>query len=103
VALVRFFGGGGNPGSIQAVTLENEAREGTRSLEQRGEESYPSALAAPIWGAATRLFRGHPRITGLLMWDARERSIQIAGRRGAKKFDEITARQAAFKGSRSRA
>jgi len=68
VALVRFFGGGGNPGSIQAVTLENEAREGTRSLEQRGEESYPSALAAPIWGAATRLFRGHPRITGLLMW-----------------------------------
>jgi hypothetical protein len=87
VALVRFCGGGGNAGSIQAVTLENEdGKELARWSDGEGE--LPEALAAPIWGRYA-LFRGHPRITGLLMWDARDRSIQIAGKRGGQKFDEI--------------
>jgi predicted nucleic acid-binding Zn ribbon protein len=87
MALVRFFGGGGNPGSIQAVTLEHE--NGTELTRwSHGEGELPEALAAPIWGRYA-LFGGHPRITGLLMWDARARSIQIAGKRGGRKFEEI--------------
>ena len=64
-------------------------RGGARPLEQRGGEGeLPEALAAPIWGRYA-LFRGHPRITGLLMWEARARSIAIAGERGGRKFEEI--------------
>jgi hypothetical protein len=87
VALVRFCGGGGNAGSISAVALENgNGEELTRWSSGEGE--LPDALAAPIWGRYA-LFRGHPRITGLLMWDARARSITLAGERGARKFEEI--------------
>jgi hypothetical protein len=87
VALVRFSGGGGNPGSISAVTLENEdGKELARWSSWEGE--LPKALAAPIWGRYA-LFRGHPLVTGLLMWDARARSIAITGQRGGQKFDEI--------------
>jgi hypothetical protein len=49
VALVRFFGGGGNPGSIQAVTLENEDGKELARWSSGGGE-LPEALAAPIWG-----------------------------------------------------
>jgi len=88
VALVRFSGGGGNPGSISAVTLENEdGKELARWSSGEGEQ-LSEALAAPIWGRYA-LFRGHPRITGLLMWDARSRSIAIAGKRGGQKFDKM--------------
>ena len=87
MALVRFSGGGGNPGSISAVTLENEDGE-QLACWSSAEEALPEALAAPIWGRYA-LFRGQPRITGLLMWDARARSIAIAGKRGGQKFDEI--------------
>jgi hypothetical protein len=87
VALVRFSGGGGNPGSISTVTLENEDGEQLARWSS-GEGALPDALAAPIWGRYA-LFRGQPRITGLLMWDARARSIAIAGKRGGRKFDEI--------------
>jgi endogenous inhibitor of DNA gyrase (YacG/DUF329 family) len=87
VALVRFSGGGGNPGSISAVTLENADAE-QLACWSSGEGALPEALAAPIWGRYAR-FRGQPRITGLLMWDVRARSIQLAGKRGSHKFDEI--------------
>ena len=70
-ALVRFSGGGGHPGSVAAVTLEDA---GKKELARwgNGEGELPEALAAPIWGRYA-LFRGHPRITGLVMWDAQER------------------------------
>jgi endogenous inhibitor of DNA gyrase (YacG/DUF329 family) len=87
VALVGFCGGGGNRGSISAVTLENQDGEQLARWSS-GEGELPEALAAPIWGRYA-LFRGQPRITGLLIWDARARSIQVAGQRGAQKFDEI--------------
>ncbi len=87
MALVRFSGGGGNPGSIQAVTLKNE-NEDELARYSSGEGELPGALAAPIWGRYA-LFRGHPPITGLLIWNARARSIQLAGTRGGQKFDEI--------------
>ena len=86
VALVRFSGGGGHPGSIAAVTLKDgEERELARWGRGAG---LPEALAAPIWGRYA-LFRGHPRITGLLMWDVYERQVVVAGERGGQKFDEV--------------
>jgi hypothetical protein len=87
VALVRFSGGSGNPGSISAVTLEHADGE-QLACWSSGEGALPEALAAPIWGRYA-LFRSQPRITGLLMWDTRARSIAIAGKRGGQKFDEI--------------
>ncbi|MGH2885721.1 MAG: hypothetical protein ACRDPA_23980 [Solirubrobacteraceae bacterium] len=86
-AFVRFSGGGGSQGSIGAVTLE----DGEKRVLARwgaGEGELPEALAAPIWGRYA-LFRGHPRITGLLMWDLNERCVLIAGERGGEKFDQL--------------
>ena len=58
VALVRFSGGGGSPGSIAAVTLEDA---GKRELARwgHGEGELAEALAAPIW-VATRCFAATP-------------------------------------------
>ena len=79
-ALVRFSGGGGSQGSIAAVTLE-DAKKRELARWGSGEGELPEALAAPIW-ARYALFRGHPRISGLLMWDVQERQVVIAGERG---------------------
>ena len=79
--------GRGSHGSIGAVTLEDgENRELARW--GAGEGELPEALAAPIWGRYA-LFRGHPRIMGLLMWDPRGRKVVIAGERGGQKFDDV--------------
>ena len=86
-ALVRFSGGAGSQGSIAAVTLE-DAQKSVLARWGSGEGELPEALAAPVWGRYA-LFRGHPRITGLLMWEAASRSIAIAGDRGGRKFEEI--------------
>jgi hypothetical protein len=87
VALVRFSGGGGNQGSIAAVSLEDAER---RELARwgSGEAELPEALAAPIWGRYA-LFRGHPRMTGLLMWDVQKREVVVAGERGGRRFEEL--------------
>ena len=86
-ALVRFSGGAGSQGSIAAVTLEDaEKRELARWGSGEGE--LPEALAAPIWGRYA-LFRGHPRISGLLMWDVQQRQVVVAGERGGHKFEEL--------------
>ena len=87
VALVRFSGGGGSQGSIAAVTLE-DAKKRELARWGSGEGELPEALAAPIWGRYA-LFRGHPRISGLLMWDVQERQVVIAGERGGQKFEEL--------------
>jgi len=87
VALVRFSGGGGRQGSIAAVTLE-DAKGRELARWGSGEGELPEALAAPIWGRYA-LFRGHPRINGLLMWDVQERQAVIAGERGGQKFEEL--------------
>ena len=87
VALVRFSGGGGNQGSIAAVTLEDAAKCELARWGS-GEGELPEALAAPIWGRYA-LFRGHPRISGLLMWDVQERQVVVAGERGGQKFEEL--------------
>jgi hypothetical protein len=62
-------------------------QEGVGSLGH-GEGELPEALAAPIWGRYA-LFRGHPQITGLVMWDVKERQVLVAGERGGQKFDEV--------------
>jgi len=86
-ALVRFSGGGGTRGSIASVTLEDtEKRELVRWSSGEGE--LPEALAAPVWGRWA-LFRGHPPISGLLMWDVHKRQVIVAGERGGQKFDEL--------------
>jgi predicted nucleic acid-binding Zn ribbon protein len=54
----------------------------------RTPTELPEALAAPIWGRYA-LFRGHPRITGLLLWGVHERRVVVAGERGGEKFDEV--------------
>ena len=87
VALVRFSGGGGNPGSIGAVTLEAAGQREPARWEH-GEGELPEALAAPIWGRYG-LFRGHPRIAGIVMWDAQQRQVLVAGKRGHQKLDEV--------------
>ncbi|HYB23475.1 MAG TPA: hypothetical protein VED41_06745 [Solirubrobacteraceae bacterium] len=86
-ALVRFSGGAGSQGAIAAVTLEDTEKRVLASWSS-GEGELPEALAAPIWGRYA-LFRGHPRITGLLLWDARKRQVVVAGERGGRKFDEL--------------
>jgi hypothetical protein len=86
-ALVRFCGGGGSPGSTAAVTLE-DADKDELARWGNGEGELPEALVAPIWGRYA-LFRGHPRITGLLMWDVHDRQVVVAGERGGQKFDEL--------------
>jgi hypothetical protein len=70
-----------------AVTLE----DGEKRVLARwgvGEGELPDALAAPVWGRYA-LFRGHPRITGLLVWDVKERCVLVAGERGGEKFDRV--------------
>jgi len=86
-ALVRFSGGGGNRGRIAAVALEDaKGRELARWASGEGE--LPEVLAAPIWGRYA-LFGGHPRISGLLMWDAAAREVVVMGVRGGEKFEEL--------------
>jgi predicted nucleic acid-binding Zn ribbon protein len=87
VALVRFSGGGGDQGSIAAVTLEDTNK---RELARwgSGEGELPEALAAPIWGRYA-LFRGHPRISGLLMWDAPAGQVVVAAERAGQSFEEL--------------
>jgi hypothetical protein len=82
-----FRGGGGSRGSIAAVSLEDAER---RELARwsGGEGELPEALAAPVWGRYA-LFRGHPRMTGLLMWDVRTREVVGAGERGGRRFEEL--------------
>jgi len=87
VALVRFSGGGGNPGSIGAVTLEAAGQREPARWEH-GEGELPEALAVPIWGRYG-LFHGHPRITAIVTWDAQQRQVLMAGKRGHEKLDEM--------------
>ena len=84
-ALVRFSGGGSSQGSVAAVTLE-DAEGRTLARWQSGEGELPEALAAPIWGRYA-LFRGHPRVSGLLMWPSAWVAVpsrKVAGLRSAK-------------------
>ena len=67
--------------SIAAVTLE-DAQKRELARWSSGEGELPEALAAPIW-ARYALFRGHPRVGGLLMWDVRERQVVIAAAVGS--------------------
>ena len=76
VALVRFSGGGGNQGSIAAVTLE-DAKKCELARWGSGEGELPEALAAPIWGRYAR-FRGHP--VAVITADTSRRSAARARR-----------------------
>ena len=74
------------------MTLEDA---GKKELARwgRGAGKLPEALAAPIWGRYA-LFRGHPRITGLLMWDVHERQVVVAGERVGHRRGAVPAKDA---------
>jgi hypothetical protein len=80
------FSGGGSHGNVAAVTLE-AAEKSELARWGHGEGELPEALAAPIWGRYA-LFRGHPRITAMVMWDVRERQVLVAGERGSERFED---------------
>jgi hypothetical protein len=90
-AFVRFSGGGGSRVSIGVVTLEDSEKR-VLARWAVGEGELPEALAAPIW-ARYALFRGHPRITGLVMWDLQERQVLVGGERGDRTFEEVLVRK----------
>jgi hypothetical protein len=87
MALVWFSGGGGSHGNVAAVTLE-AADKSELARWGHGAGELPEALAAPIWGRYA-LFRGHPRITGMVMWAVRERQVLVAGERGSERFEDV--------------
>ena len=53
-----------------------------------GQGALPEELAAPIWGRYA-LFRGHPRIVGMVLWNVANREVLSAGKRGDQEFDEV--------------
>jgi hypothetical protein len=86
-AIVRFYGGGGQPGSLGATTLETSDRhELTRW--STGEGVLVDALAAPIWCRYAR-FRGHPRITGMVLWDVANHEVLVVSKRADHEFTEV--------------
>jgi hypothetical protein len=82
-ALVRFASGGKLPASIDVLALAGDG--GELSRWQAGESELADALAAPIW-ARYGSFRGQPPITATLRWSVAERSLTLAGTRGAQSF-----------------
>jgi hypothetical protein len=87
IAIVRFSGGSGKPGSLAAVTIEDAAQHELARWSY-GEGALPDELAAPIWGRYA-LFRGHPRIVGMVLWNVATREVLSAGTRGDQQFDEV--------------
>ncbi len=87
IAIVRFSGGSGKPGSIAAVTIE-DADQHELTRWSSGEGPLPDELAAPIWGRYA-LFRGHPRIVGMVLWDVANREVLSSGTRGEQQFNEV--------------
>ena len=87
IAVVRFSGGSGEPGSIAAVTIEDAAQHELAQWSC-GEGALPDELAAPIWGRYA-WFRGHPRIVGMVLWDVANREVLASGTRGDQRFNEV--------------
>jgi hypothetical protein len=87
VATVRFSGGSGKPGNIAAVTIE-DADQHELTRWSSGQGALPDELAAPIWGRYA-LFRGHPRIVGMVLWDVANREVLSTGTRGDQQFNEV--------------
>ena len=87
LALVRFCGGAGRHGTLEAISI----RAGERELAHwRGAAAseLAGALAAPVWGRYGT-FRGQPRIAATLTWSVTDRSLLLAGTRGSEHFHEI--------------
>jgi hypothetical protein len=86
LALVRFSGGGGRPGTLEGVSLQAQGSPSARLVDAR-ESELAGALAAPVWGRYGS-FRGQPPIAATLRWSVAERSLLLAGTRGRERFQE---------------
>jgi hypothetical protein len=84
LALVRFCGGGGRPGTLESVSIKAAARELAHSP---ADSELPAALAAPVWGRYGS-FRGQPPIIATLAWNVAERSLLLTGTRGSERLQE---------------
>ncbi len=88
VALVRFTAASGRTATAEIVAT---AVDGTELRRWRpGESELADALAAPVW-ARYGTFQRQPPVTGTLRYDVAERSITLAGRRGAQPFTKTIA------------
>ena len=87
LALVRFSGGGGRPGTLEGLSIQPQGSAPAR-LVDAGQSELAGALAAPAW-ARYGSFRGQPRIAAMLQWSVAERSLTLAGTRGTGRFQEI--------------
>jgi endogenous inhibitor of DNA gyrase (YacG/DUF329 family) len=87
LALVRFTGGGGRPGTLEGVSLQPQGSAPARLVDAIQSE-LTGALAAPVWGRYGS-FRGQPRIAATLRWSVTERSLTLAGTRRTERFEEI--------------
>ncbi|MGZ6569282.1 MAG: zinc finger domain-containing protein [Solirubrobacteraceae bacterium] len=86
LALVRFTGGGGRPGTLEGVSLQAQGSPAARPVDEIQSE-LTGALAAPVWGRYGS-FRGQPLIAATLRWSVVERSLLLAGTRGTERFQE---------------
>ena len=86
LALVRFTGGGGRPGTLEGVSLQAQGSAPARLVDAVQSE-LGGALAAPVWGRYGS-FRSQPLIAATLRWSVAERSLLLAGTRGTERFQE---------------
>jgi hypothetical protein len=86
LALVRFTGGGGRPGTLEGLSLQPQSSAPARLVDAIQSE-LTGALAAPVWGRYGS-FRGQPPIAATLRWSVAERSLLLAGTRGTERFQE---------------
>ena len=87
VALVCFSGGRRQPGQRRRGDAGGCEEERACPLGKRRRRAAGGARRA-MWGRYA-VFRGHPRISGLLMWHVQERQAVIAGERSGQKFEEL--------------
>jgi hypothetical protein len=86
LALVRFTGGGGRRGTLERVRIEAGDRE-LAHWSDAGASQLAGALAAPVWGRYGSC-QGQPRMAATLQWHVADRSLRVAGARGAGRFEE---------------
>ncbi len=87
-ASVAFTGRAGTGGEIDAIVLSHLDGRSVEIGRFAWRDEFAYALEAPVWDRFGS-FAGHPRITGTVTWTTRDRTLVVAGRRGAERFEEL--------------